>query len=181
MLTTVTARRVRKTAYEKARRARNPQASRAIDRGSKRRQRHRERQREMTTRVLVVRGNRAAKARARAKKAGRPFNIDGLELTIPEQCPLSGIPLDYRDRDHTPSIDRRDNARGYEADNIWVISSRANSAKREADVETARRRLAAVESVGVRSPHRRNCADGSSPIRGQQDCHPYATAGGDRP
>lgn len=143
MLSEVEARRVRKAAYERACRARNPEAWRNRDRRSKRCQRHKEREREMATRVLVVRGNRAAKARARARKAGRPFNIDGMELPIPERCPLSGIPLDYRDRDHTPSIDRRDNLRGYVPDNVWIISSRANSAKRDADVETARHRFAA--------------------------------------
>jgi hypothetical protein len=136
--------RAKKSAYEKARRAKNPEASRAADRKSKRRQRQAERQREIESRVLVVRGNRASKAKARAKKAGRPFNIGGLELPIPRRCPLAGIPLDYRDLDHTPTIDRMNNSRGYEAGNVWVVSWRANAMKREADLETAKRRIARV-------------------------------------
>src|SRR5690349_5200598 len=66
-------RRVMRSAYEKARRAKNPEASRRIDRHSKRKRRAEERQREMQSRKLVVSGNRANKARERAKRAGRAF------------------------------------------------------------------------------------------------------------
>jgi hypothetical protein len=51
--------------------------------------------------------------------------------------------------DHTPTIDRIDNARGYVADDVLVISSRTNSVERDADVETARRRLARAEDHDI--------------------------------
>ena len=131
-------RRARASAYERARHAKNP----GLYAREKRRERAAERSREMQSRVLVVRAERAKRARARARKAGRTFAIGGLELPIPDRCPLAGIPLDYRDLHHTPTVDRIDNSRGYELGNVWVISWRANAMKREADLETARRRVA---------------------------------------
>lgn len=138
MTTAIEARR----ANERARYAKNPQPFRDTNRKSKRRQRQAERQCELQSRKLVVRGNRATKAKARAKKAGRAFNIGGMELPIPTYCPLAGIPLDFSDLNRTPTIDRIDNSRGYEPDNVWVVSLLGNAVKREADIETAKRRLA---------------------------------------
>jgi hypothetical protein len=71
---------------------------------------------------------------------------------VPERCPLLDIPLDGRDRAHTPCIDRIDNARGYELDNVWVISVAANSVKHASDLETARRRIAQAANDNEAEP-----------------------------
>jgi hypothetical protein len=63
-------------------------------------------------------------------------------LDVPTHCPLSGILLDGRDLHHMPTIDRIDNSLGYEPDNVWMVSHRANAIKHGADLEVAKRRLA---------------------------------------
>jgi hypothetical protein len=73
---------------------------------------------------------------------GRTFAIEGMVLPVPERCPLAGIPLDGRDWNHTPTIDRINNERGYEPDNVWVVSMLANIVKSNRDLEAARRHLA---------------------------------------
>lgn len=74
-------------------------------------------------------------AESRSKKRGLEFNIDIDDVIIPELCPLLGIPL-YLDckgvaKDNSPSLDRIDNSKGYIKGNVWVISHRANSIKRD--------------------------------------------------
>lgn len=80
------------------------------------------------------------RAKQRAKAKGMCFNITVDDITIPERCPILGIPLivhsgksgAYKD---SPSLDRVDNERGYEKDNILVISQLANSMKGAANEE----------------------------------------------
>ena len=51
------------------------------------------------------------------------------DIIIPSHCPVLGIPLYFMPEhrtDNSPSVDRVDNSRGYEPDNIMVISFRAN-------------------------------------------------------
>lgn len=70
-----------------------------------------------------------------AKKRGIPFTLtssDILHLDLPISCPVIGIPLEYNRgemKDNSFSIDRIDTTRGYEPDNICVISMKANRAK----------------------------------------------------
>lgn len=73
-------------------------------------------------------------ARKRAIKLGLPFAIEPDDIIIPDQCPVLGIPLDGRDRNHTPSLDRVIPQRGYTIENICVISFRANRMKGDATV-----------------------------------------------
>ena len=76
-----------------------------------------------------------------AAKRGIPFNLtisDLNNLSFPVTCPIFGIEL-YFNRscasDNSYSIDRIDSSRGYEIDNIIVISQRANRIKNNATFE----------------------------------------------
>ena len=77
-------------------------------------------------------------ARWRAEQKGREFTLAVEDLEWPSVCPLLGIPINYfsnKNGPDSPSIDRRDNSKGYTKENCWVISNRANSIKRDATVE----------------------------------------------
>lgn len=70
-----------------------------------------------------------------AKKRNIPFSLtisDLNNLSMPLTCPILNIPLKYHrgmPQDNSYSIDRIDPDKGYEIDNIWVISYKANRAK----------------------------------------------------
>ena len=86
-------------------------------------------------------------ARDRAKLNGLPFDLVVTDIRIPEECPLLGIPLVYGKRigaisANSPTLDRRDNARGYVRGNVWVISWRANRLKADATLEELERLVA---------------------------------------
>ncbi len=60
------------------------------------------------------------------------------ELTFPLTCPILGIPLRYNKgqaQDNSISIDRIDSSRGYEIENIIVVSWRANRLKNNASIK----------------------------------------------
>lgn len=80
--------------------------------------------------------------RHEAKRKGVEITITEAELeqiTIPETCPLLGIPLVDDGHIHfKPSYDRIDNLKGYIPGNIWVISALANLMKRDASIEQLR-------------------------------------------
>jgi hypothetical protein len=92
--------------------------------------RKRERHIENPERAMLI------KAKVRSKKAGRVFDIKLEDIKIPSHCPLLGLPLfvsgGCKGRENSPSLDRIDSAGGYTRDNIWVISSRANTIKNDA-------------------------------------------------
>ena len=78
--------------------------------------------------------------KASAKKRNIPFNLtltDLNNLTFPITCPILGIPLSVNNKqsDNSYSIDRIDSAKGYEIDNIIVISWKANRLKNNATNE----------------------------------------------
>lgn len=76
-------------------------------------------------------------ARTSAKQRGIEFTISEEDIIIPSVCPVLGLPLTPLSgprSDTTPSIDRIDNNKGYTADNIHVISWRANNLKRDASL-----------------------------------------------
>lgn len=70
-----------------------------------------------------------------AKSRGIPFNLtitDLNNLTYPITCPILGIPIKFnrgKAEDNSISIDRIDSTKGYEIDNIVVISLKANKLK----------------------------------------------------
>ena len=76
-----------------------------------------------------------------AAKRGIPFCLtvtDLNNLSFPVTCPIFGIELHFNRScasDDSYSIDRIDSSRGYELDNIIVISQRANRIKNNATFE----------------------------------------------
>lgn len=86
--------------------------------------------------------NMLALARARCRKSGVEFNLSENDITVPEVCPVLGIPLTHglgqgeghalAVRDSRASLDRIDNSKGYVPGNVVVVSYRANRIKSDA-------------------------------------------------
>lgn len=71
-------------------------------------------------------------AKTRAKKQGVPFDIAVTDIVIPSHCPFLGIPIVRAIKvlnDASPTLDRREGAKGYVKGNIRVISYKANRTK----------------------------------------------------
>jgi hypothetical protein len=91
-----------------------------------------------------------SKAKTRAKRRGLEFSLRLEDIKVPKTCPVLGIPLSYgwgrgctrRKNFNSPSLDRRNNTRGYTKDNVRVISLRANHLKGDASVEELKAVLA---------------------------------------
>lgn len=83
------------------------------------------------------------RARLRGRKGGIEATVRPMEISWPTHCPVLGIELDYKTPQGTrdpraanlPSIDRWDNTKGYTAENVRVISLRANLLKSNATWE----------------------------------------------
>lgn len=77
-------------------------------------------------------------AKLRALKKNMEFSLRLEDIIIPKYCPILKIELkcgvkgEYQ---HTPSLDRIDNTKGYIPENIQVISMKANSMKNSANEE----------------------------------------------
>jgi hypothetical protein len=84
-----------------------------------------------------ARGYLLSAARYRATERGMEFTITKEDIVIPDKCPLLGIDIipKAKDRRHSPSLDRIDSTKGYTPDNIWVVSSRANTLKNDASLQ----------------------------------------------
>lgn len=92
-------------------------------------------------------------ARDRARRDGHDFAITIDHIVIPEICPLLGIKLVPRvggcgPQDNSPSLDRKDNTRGYVPGNVRVISWLANRMKFTATSEQLR--IFAQSILGLR-------------------------------
>ncbi len=77
-------------------------------------------------------------ARKRAKAKGLPFDLVASDIVVPAACPLLGIPIELNTRSagpNSPTLDRIIPELGYVLGNVWVISHRANSIKRDASIE----------------------------------------------
>lgn len=85
-------------------------------------------------------------AKARAKSKGLEFTLTKADIKLNKKCPLLGIKIDYSSdkaithgrkgrQKNSPSLDRIDSSKGYTPDNVWVISSRANTIKNDATLE----------------------------------------------
>ncbi len=76
-----------------------------------------------------------AQVKSRCKQRNIFFDLVPEDIEIPTHCPVLGIPLDKRDQNHHPSLDRFDNSKGYTKDNVNVISFRANVLKKDGTME----------------------------------------------
>lgn len=79
-------------------------------------------------------------ARDRARRFGLPCDLNTGDLTIPEFCPVLGIPIERNPgtgkwHANAPSVDRIKPALGYVKGNVRVISWRANNLKRDGTAE----------------------------------------------
>ena len=79
-------------------------------------------------------------AKRRAREKGLPFDLEVSDITIPEVCPVLGIPITpvregFVNRPTSPSLDRVFPKKGYVKGNVVVMSWRANSIKRDATLE----------------------------------------------
>lgn len=89
----------------------------------------------MSTDLTRVAQGMVRAAKARAAKAGVPFNLTHTDISIPHQCPVLGIPLIVgasKASDNSPSLDRVVPRMGYVTGNVLVISNRANRIKNDA-------------------------------------------------
>lgn len=76
-------------------------------------------------------------AKARAKKQNLPFSITIDDISLPEICPVLGIPIMWgaglgRMNDNSPSLDKIIPNLGYVPGNVCVISWKANRLKSDA-------------------------------------------------
>ena len=88
-----------------------------------------------------------------AKKRGINFSLSLPELnnlSFPITCPIFGIPLKFnrgKMQDNSYSIDRIDSNKGYEIDNIIVISWKANRLKNNSTPEDLKRIFSYYEQL----------------------------------
>lgn len=79
-----------------------------------------------------------SQAKYRAKAERIEFDLDLIDIDIPEVCPMLGIPLIFGQGKHvagSPSVDRMEPSKGYVKGNVWVISRRANVIKHDASFQ----------------------------------------------
>jgi hypothetical protein len=77
-------------------------------------------------------------AKARAKRDGFPCTIEESDITIPDVCPVLGIPLKRgvgASTEASPTLDKLIPALGYVRGNVRVISFRANRLKNDATLD----------------------------------------------
>lgn len=86
---------------------------------------------------------RAARQRAKLKNVHFDLTIDDLPASLPETCPVLGIPIlsnvgGRKTTPNSPSLDRRIPSLGYVKGNVRIISHRANELKSNATVDELR-------------------------------------------
>lgn len=89
-------------------------------------------------------------AKRRADEKGIEFSLTADDLTIPDTCPILGIPIFFGKKkylNNSPAIDRINNELGYVKGNIIVISWRANRIKSDATLEELRAITSFYESL----------------------------------
>ncbi len=77
-------------------------------------------------------------AKRRAKQKGIKFDLTPQDLSIPQFCPLLGIAIkrgNGKTARSSPTIDRKDNSKGYIRGNVAVVSHAANTLKSDFSVE----------------------------------------------
>lgn len=103
----------------------NPEKERAkVSRSQKRRRGNKETWPKFTV----------GRIRCECRRKGIPFNIDAVDIPVPDVCPALGIPIIMRDRSRRgngPSVDRIIPELGYIKGNVRVISYRANRVRND--------------------------------------------------
>jgi hypothetical protein len=98
----------------------------------------------------------ASQARMRAIRKGLVFERDlfeHLRSNAPRYCACCGCVLDYRmgrgknNRQESPSLDRRDNAKGYTIENVRVICMSCNETKKNLTIRDLLMLLAYMAGV----------------------------------
>ena len=87
-------------------------------------------------------------AKKRAKKYGIPFDLQLVDIHIPERCPLLGwilAPSKKTVARNSPTIDRIDPLGGYVKNNVWIISQQANRSKSDLSLEQLKQFVLALE------------------------------------
>lgn len=87
-------------------------------------------------------------AKQRAKRDGADFSVTLADIEITTHCPMLGLAFAWDNsirQDNSPSIDRIENHLGYVPGNVWLVSNRANSIKRDATAEELRMMVSALE------------------------------------
>jgi hypothetical protein len=87
--------------------------------------------------------------RENARKKGIEYALVPSDIIVPDTCPILGIPLfksGGRQTNNSPSVDRLDPSKGYVKDNVWVISWRANSIKKDATLEELEKIVSALRA-----------------------------------
>lgn len=78
-------------------------------------------------------------AKFRSKRDGIEFSINRSDISIPDKCPIYGIPLiasiGHGPTLNSPTLDRVDPTKGYVKDNVRVISHKANAKKQNNTIE----------------------------------------------
>lgn len=101
-------------------------------------------------RLLNPKKEMVSHARRRAKALGLLFNLTAADFTIPEKCPILGIPLRVnagKVGGDSPTLDRKVPALGYVAGNVWVISHRANAMKGTGSVASVMKLTSEFEEI----------------------------------
>lgn len=107
-----------------------------------------------TIRKLDPIGELLAAAKQRASRKGLAFNLVREKLHIPETCPICGIRLqraEGRAISASPTLDRVDNARGYELGNVEVICYDCNRIKSDGTADLHERIADYMRKVRVGS------------------------------
>lgn len=80
-------------------------------------------------------------AKHRAKVNNIDFDITVDDIIVPEYCPVFGFKLNWYNEtqaNDSPSLDRKDNNKGYVKGNVQVISLKANRIKSDATLDELR-------------------------------------------
>jgi hypothetical protein len=85
--------------------------------------------------------------KSRAKKTGLKFNLMVEDIVIPSVCPVLQIEFKKGDKLLSPSVDRKNNRKGYVKGNIQIMSGLANVMKNKATPIQLRRFAAWINQV----------------------------------
>lgn len=86
----------------------------------------------------VARSRLLKNAKVRATALGLPFNLTLEDITLPEVCPVLGLPIVFgrgQVQPGSPTVDRVVPEKGYVKGNVCVISHRANQIKSNGTIE----------------------------------------------